>query len=180
MSRKSAFNNAALLVVDVQREFCDPTYHPRGSFETNMIAQNIAKLVPQFRKAGLPVYAVHFGLPVNNIYEAHFHHFKPAKEDTLISKLSNSAFGRRGNQTAKTLHKDGRQTLLVCGFNLSGCIKDTVLDARRAGFDVFVITDLCGNGNTNHDCDAAADLADMVKKGAVADTAQNILKRLTH
>ena len=55
---------------------------------------------------------------------------------------------------------------------------ETVLGARRAGFDVRVLTDICGNDNANYRCDAQADLADMVKKGAVADTAARLLKSL--
>lgn len=177
-SIKNAFNGVALLVIDVQKQFCDPSTSQRGSFETNMIAKRIAQLAPEFRKAGIPVYAVHFGLPADNASEVDFHQFKPAAEDTLISKLSNSAFGRRGNQTAKKLHADGRQTLLVCGFNLSGCVKETVLDARRAGFDVRLLTDICGNDNSNRRCDPEADVADMVKKGAIVDSAERLLKTL--
>ena len=51
--------HVALLVIDVQKEFCDPAGR-RGNGETEEISGRIQSIVPAFRKAGVPVYAVYF------------------------------------------------------------------------------------------------------------------------
>ncbi len=161
----------ALLVIDVQREFCDPR-HPerRGNAETVRISNRIAMTVPKFRSAGIPVYAIYYDETL--LLEPHqvdWFKFRPAPGDILVPKNRNSAF--EGSPIKEILEKNGYRTLLTCGFNRSSCVYATARDARKAGFDVLLLSDLTGNDNTPHSL-ARLDFKYLARKGAaIADSA---------
>lgn len=145
---KQAIKYDAILVIDVQKEFCDPN-RPRGNEETEVVSKRIKSLIPEFRNAGVPVYAIYFDRDKRKkeISEIDFYEFEPHPDDMLVAKNDDSAF--RGSDIKALLEKDGKKNLLMCGFNTSACVMSTVLDARRAGFDVTLLRDLTGNDNCN-------------------------------
>lgn len=177
---KITFNgDVALMVIDVQKQFCDPqTNYKRGSFETNLIATNIQDASTAFRKASIPVYAVHFGTKAKTAAEVDFHHFAPTPKDTLISKITNSAFEGPNNQTNKTLSDDGRKLLLMCGFNLSACVMTTAIDAVTYGYDVCVLEDLTGNDGSNRHCNKAIDIQIMKDSGVTFASSAEALRAI--
>lgn len=138
----------AVLVIDVQKHFCDPA-QARGTKDTDKIAKHIANIVPAFRKAGLPIY---------NIYYSHedvardyidFHHYKPEQADITHAKYRASAFdGEHGAAFAAQLKARGHQHLLLVGFNTSACIAETVKDAQKLGFQCAIAVDAIGNDKT--------------------------------
>lgn len=164
----------ALLVVDVQKEFCDATTGS-GTPETEAVAKRIAELVPEFRAAGVPVYLVYLAQNEKKPQDIDFHQVTPAPGDTLVQKWANSAFENR--KLAPQLNSPRRKTLLLCGFNLSACIPDTGIAARKEGFDVWVMPDLCGNDREiqTHPVQALQNLQDA---GARFRNADDVLKSL--
>lgn len=51
--------DTALVIIDVQHTYCNPT-QGRGNDETVRVSKRIKSLSAEFKKAGLPVYAVYF------------------------------------------------------------------------------------------------------------------------
>jgi len=137
-----------VLAIDVQKHFCDPADAQMldgelwgGNEDTKAASKRIRSVIPQFRKAGVPIYSVYFsdlGEDLN-CYE-----YIPAVQDTIILKNQTSAF--RGGNIEEVLNNDGRKLLLTCGFNYSACVCATIEDARSAGFEVCVMDDLTKDG----------------------------------
>ena len=164
--------DVALLVIDVQKEYCDPR-GSRGNRQTEEISQRIQAITPEFRAAKVPVYAIHFDwtLKKKKTKEIDFHHFIPEKDDILVGKCTDSAFQ---SGPAKSLFRDhGRKLLLACGFNTSACVKSTVMDARREGYDVCLLTDMVGNDSHNPSSPEYA--IEEMKKSDVTMTASDIV-----
>lgn len=170
-------DDVAVLVIDVQREFCD-SHGDRGNAETEEVSARIQSIIPAFRKAGIPVYAVYFSdegaLPADDV---DFHKFRPAPEDTLVAKDNDSAFA--GSDIGDLLRRDHKTKLLTCGFNLSACLKDTAEDALEEGFKVCVMKDLTGNDNY---CPVNKNetFNDLTYDGAVVTTSQAVLTTLAY
>jgi nicotinamidase-related amidase len=139
----------ALLVIDVQRRYCDPSLK-RGNEATHKAAGKIAELAPVFREAGVDVYCVYTSPEITGHFNQNtaeetaqfdFYRFTPDYDnDTLIPKTSQSAF-QSGN-LKNVLCDRGKSQLLVCGVNLSACVFDTVMDARDHAFQVTILRDL--------------------------------------
>ena len=170
----------ALLVIDVQKEFCDPKER-RGTKQTKAVSKHIRSIVPQFRKAGIPVYAV-YNSPdgERKPSDIDFYKFAPGPNDVVIAKNGDSAF--KNSNIGDILKKDHKKLLLICGFNLSVCVAKTALDARASGFEVCLLRDLtaddyfCSDIKYNTYTDAA--LREMQQQGVVIAPSKKILKYL--
>lgn len=141
--------DTALLVIDVQKEFCDPR-KKRGNQETDRIAKRIQSVIPAFRKASIPTYVIYFkgdNDVLAKLGRIDFHHFTPDPADMLIAKNRDSAF--QGSPIGDILKRHNRTKILTCGFNLNACVYETVIDACKNGFEVSVLEDLVGNDNRN-------------------------------
>ena len=156
----------ALVIVDVQNDFC-----PGGALGVTDGHQVVAPLnacAARFAAAGAPVFATrdwhpartsHFqewGGPwpphcVQGTRGAEFHpDLRLPAGATVVSKGSApdedaySGFQGRdegGRALADALRAAGVRRLVVGGLATDYCVKATALDARRAGFDVVVLTD---------------------------------------
>lgn len=166
----------ALLVIDVQREFADPA-EGRGNNETKRVTKKLTSLIPAFRAAGLPAYVVYFSRIKKPLQDIDFYMFKPHEKDKLIAKDADSAF--RGSDIGKVLKTDKRKTLLTCGFNLNACVYSTVMDARKNGYDVIVLSDLTGNDNNNAPEDTEDRIAHMKKNGVHFARSLDVLEQIS-
>ncbi len=168
----------ALLVIDVQKEFCDPRAG-RGNQRTKRISEQISSIIPEFRKAGIPVYIVYSN---RNAYKPHteaergLYKIAVLEGDTLVAKERDSAFA--GGPLKDILERDNRKLLLTCGFNLSACVYETVMDARKHGFDVAVMRDLTENDTPNQHSEYWKLVKKMAKKGVCFPSADETLKAL--
>jgi nicotinamidase/pyrazinamidase len=156
--------HTALLVVDVQNDFC-----PGGSLpvaEGNRVVPVLNEYVERFSRDGRPVLfsrdwhpdqTTHFvtrGGPwpphcVQGTPGAEFHpELRVPPGAIIISKGMDpgedgySAFvGRdeRGTRLADLLRELGVEKLVIGGLATDYCVRDSVLEARQAGFDVEVI-----------------------------------------
>lgn len=170
---RPVFNAAArtaLLVVDVQRQFCDPGYD-RGTPTTVMVAQRIARLVPRFRAASCAVFPIYYTPYPDAAVQSYDHfHFQPAPDDTVITKTHDSAF--QGTKLGEKLSAGGFTRVHVCGFNFNACVRRTAIDAAANGHITTVIVDMCGNDlwNQRKAIYAANDLRDNGVRLARAGT----------
>jgi nicotinamidase/pyrazinamidase len=195
-------NKTALLIVDVQNDFC-----PGGALQIqngDRVVEPINRAIKYFSAAGLPIMASrdwhppktgHFresgGVwPVHCVQGTAGAEFHPGlrlpKETVVLSKGINpeldgySAFdGVTGN--GRTLTKLLRhlkvQRIYICGLATDYCVLCTTLEALRNGLHVTVLTDAVA-GVDIVPGESACAIEDMVKAGAqlaIVDELQGLL-----
>jgi nicotinamidase/pyrazinamidase len=158
--------NAALLLVDVQNDFCPGGALPVANGDAIIAPLNL--VVSRFAAAGLPVLTSrdwhpaqtrHFRAfggvwPPHCIQGSHGADFHPGlslpdativvSKGTTPDSDAYSAFeGRADNARSpgEILASRNIRTLYVGGLATDYCVRSSVLDALRAGFDVVVLTD---------------------------------------
>jgi nicotinamidase/pyrazinamidase len=175
----------ALLVVDVQRDFL-----PGGALgvpEGDVVVPVINRWIERFRARELPVFASRDWHPADHCsFAAQGGHWPPhCVADTpgadfctdlslppgveVISKARESdkdaysAFS--GTDLARRLADLGVKRLFVGGLATDYCVRASVLDALRAGFDVVLLVDAVRAVNANPG-DGAEALEEMRAAGA--------------
>lgn len=159
----------ALIVVDVQNDFC-----PGGSLAVahgDEVVAPLNKLVKEFLDRGEPVFKTrdwhpaktkHFAAyggiwPVHCVQGTRGAEFHPDLLDdpriTIISKgfdeRADGYSGFDGTQLAQLLRDEAVEEVWVGGLATDYCVKQTVLDARRQGFDVKALADAMRAVNVN-------------------------------
>ena len=175
----------ALIVVDVQNDFC-----PGGSLAVahgDEVVAPLNKLMQEFLDRGEPVYktrdwhppkAKHFAdyggtWPVHCVQNTRGAEFHPELLDdprvTVISKgIDEGADGYSGfdgTQLVEQLRKQDVEEVWVGGLATDYCVKHTVLDARKAGFQVKALADAMRPVNVKPD-DGGKALEEMSAAGA--------------
>ena len=150
----------ALLVVDVQNDFC-----PGGTLAVDKgdeVVEPLNQLIDEFLDRGAPVYksrdwhrptTKHFQAyggtwPVHCVQNTRGAEFHPAlRDDPRINVISKglgdtdcySAFDE--TDLAAQLHQQNVEEVLVGGLATDYCVKNTVLDALKNGFKVKALKD---------------------------------------
>ena len=194
----SNHDGTALLVVDVQRDFC-----PGGALavsDADQVVPILNRFIEWYRGNGRvyasrdwhPVETVHFE-PYGGPWPVHcvagspgaeFHPGLKLPPDAVVVSKGQapaadgySAFeGHTGDGTPfrRALDESGVTHLYVGGLATDYCVRQSVLDARRIGFRTTVITDaVAGVERTSGDCVRA--LEEMQAAGAELKTASEIL-----
>ncbi len=184
-------SRAALLVVDVQNDFC-----PGGALGVkhgDRIIPRINEYIKLFRNRREPVIlsrdwhpeeTSHF-LKYGGIWPRHcvrrtkgarFHSgLRFPRKTIIVSKGmeadadSYSAFNARdkeGHTLGGLLRTLRVKRLFICGLATDYCVKYSVLDSRSDKFETFVLSDAVKGVDLNKG-DSAAALEEMQKKGAV-------------
>jgi nicotinamidase/pyrazinamidase len=174
----------ALIVVDVQNDFC-----PGGSLAVehgDEVVAPLNRLIEEFLSRGEPVYksrdwhparTKHFALyggtwPVHCVRGTRGAEFHPELiEDPRVRVVSKglgdedsySAFD--GTTLADSLRAEGVGEVWVGGLATDYCVKNTVLDALRAGFKVRALSDAMRAVNLRPGDDARA-VEEMRRAGA--------------
>lgn len=173
-----------LVVVDVQNDFC-----PGGALavpEGDKVVPVLNKYIDRFRKAGAPIIFTRDWHPpdhssfkaqggpwpphcIQNTEGAKFHPdlFVPA-EGEIVSKADkkDEAYSFfQGTNLVEKLHERGIKRLLVGGLATDYCVKETVLDGLKHGFEVFHLDDASKGVNVNPG-DSERALQEMTAKGA--------------
>ena len=184
---------SALIIVDVQRDFCTGGALPVPDGDTVVPVLN--RYVQKFVKASAPIYATRDWHPQNHVSftsqggswpqhcvqntdGAEFHPSLALPERVkIISKArepSREAYsGFEGTDLAEDLRKQGMRHVFIGGLATDYCVKNTVLDALGLGFDVILLEDaIRGVEVTAGDSDKA--VRDMVEKGAKKATFNQI------
>jgi nicotinamidase/pyrazinamidase len=189
---------SALLIIDLQNDFC-----PGGALavpEGDAIVPVINRVISHFSARGLPIIASRDWHPTRTshfkafggIWPPHciqgtpgagFHPDLRLPPETII--VSKGTDPHRDDYSA--LHaRDGQDTPLpalltrlgvnhicVCGLATDYCVKETVLEARRCGMSVTVLTDAVrGVDLTPGDSERA--LAAMCAAGAITATTADL------
>ena len=135
--------NAALLLIDVQRGFDEPVWGRRNNPRAE---ENVARLLAAWRESGRPVLhtrhdsvnpasPLHPGRPGNG--------FKPQAAplpgETVVPKTVNSGF--IGTPLEAELRGRGIDTLVIAGLVTEHCVSTTARMAGNLGFTTFVVAD---------------------------------------
>ena len=193
---------AALLVVDVQNDFC-----PGGSLgvpDGDAIVPRTNRTVALFRRRGLPVVFTRDWHPretkhfkeyggawpphcVQGTKGARFHPDLEVPKGALIlskgmdpevdSYSAFQAFTDRGRDLESTLQELGVDELFICGLATDYCVRATTLDATRRGLKVRVLTDAI-RGVDIKPGDSEAALREMRAHGALFAQTRGIAKLL--
>jgi nicotinamidase/pyrazinamidase len=188
----------ALVVVDVQVDFC-----PGGSLAVpagDRIVPVINEYVARFTEAAFPVYFTRDWHPVQTQHfqewggawpphcvqdsaGAAFHAGLNVPESAIVlSKGMNpeedaysgfQAQNANGRALAEVLRKSGARKLYIAGLATDYCVKATVMDARRARFDVTLLLDAIAGIDVNFG-DTARALDEMLRAGAHTATLDTI------
>lgn len=188
---------AALIVVDVQADFC-----PGGALAVrygDQVVPRLNKIIEAFEGSGLPIFFTRDWHPPNHISfrsqggpwpphctqgstGAKFHpELRVPRDAGIISKgdrPSKEAYsGFQGTDLEARLRKLGVDGLLVGGLATDYCVKETTLDALRAGFSVEVLKD-CVRPVDAKPGDGARAIAEMRKAGANLVTSSKAVDEL--
>jgi nicotinamidase/pyrazinamidase len=175
----------ALIVVDVQNDFC-----PGGSLAVangDDVIPPLNKLIQEFLNRGEPVFKTRDWHPAatkhftayGGVWPVHCVRNTPGAEFradlfddpqiTIISKgVDESADGYSGfdgTNLAQLLRDREVEEVWVGGLATDYCVKHTVLDALREGFEVKALVDAMRPVNVNPD-DGALAIAEMRAAGA--------------
>ena len=181
----SSEKKRALIVVDVQNDFC-----PGGSLAVargDEVVPLLNKLIREFLDRSDPVFKTrdwhppktkHFAAyggvwPVHCVQGASGAEFHPDLLDdpriTIVSKgIDESADGYSGfdgTNLAQSLRDEGVEEVWIGGLATDYCVKHTVLDARREGFPVKALADAMRAVNVNPN-DGAQAVEEMRSAGA--------------
>ena len=178
-------NKKALIVVDVQNDFC-----PGGSLavaDGDQVVAPLNQLIKEFLDRGEPVYKTRDGhpaqtrhfqayggiWPVHCVQGTHGAEFHPDLSTdprvTIISKgfdeKADGYSGFDGTNLAELLRGGGVTEVWVGGLATDYCVKHTVLDAVKEGFEVKALADAMRAVNVNQD-DGAKAVEEMRAAGA--------------
>jgi len=135
--------NAALLIIDVQKGLDDPKWGARNNPDAEV---RMAELLAAWRRTRRPIFHVqhmstlpHSPLnpkyPGNEIKDI----VRPAGQEMVFQKKVNSAF--IGTALEKTLRERGVNTLVMVGLTTPHCVSTTARMAGNLGFEVYVVSD---------------------------------------
>ncbi len=184
----------ALIVVDVQRDFC-----PGGSLavpDGDKVVPVLNRYIDIFASNSLPVFATRDWHPVNHIsfkayggiwpphcvqetQGARFHHeLKLPDSVTILSKATapkkEAYSGFQGTGLRSMLKKLKIKRVFIGGLATDYCVKNTVLDASKAGFHAFLLMDASRGVEVNRG-DSEKAISRMLAAGAVGITFDDIV-----
>jgi maleamate amidohydrolase len=149
------FGSRPVLLIDMTRAFCDPSY--KVGADLTYTIEAIAPLLEASRAAGVPVFytttayrsdgadggvflekipslrELRLDDPATSEFDPRI---APAESDTVIEKKFPSAFF--GTSLASMLVAQEVDTLVLTGCSTSGCIRATAIDAVSHGYRVVV------------------------------------------
>ena len=133
----------ALLVIDVQKGFDDPSWGKRNNLDAE---SNIALLLSEWRKNELPIIHIrHCSVEPNSPLRSELpgNEFKeeaqPLPEEKQFSKSVNSAF--IGTELEKYLQEHDISSLVIVGLTTDHCVSTSTRMAANLGFNVTLISD---------------------------------------
>jgi nicotinamidase/pyrazinamidase len=187
--------HAALLVVDVQRDFC-----PGGALavkDGDEVVPGLNKSIKAFSSAGLPIFFTRDWHPPNHVSfksqggiwpphcvqgttGAEFHPSLEIPDNAIIiskgDKPRAEAYsGFQGTDLESRLKGFGVNQTFVGGLTTDYCVKESCLDARRAGFEVNLLRD-CIRAVDAKPGDGAKALDDMRRAGARLTSSTAVVK----
>lgn len=184
----------ALIIVDVQNDFCAGGALPVPNGD--QIIPVLNEYIAIFKKANVGVFATRDWHPSNhvsfkaqggpwpshcvqNTKGAEFHpDLKLPEDTTVVSKAMNRAkeaySGFDDTNLTDTLQNQGATRVFVGGLATDYCVKNTVLDARKLGFEAVLLLDAIAAINAQQG-DAVKAIDAMTKSGAEQATLTDLI-----
>jgi len=194
----SRLRKRALIVVDVQKDFC-----PGGSLAVEHGDEIVPKLntvVQAFQRAHEPIFFTRDWHPRNHcsfkaqggVWPSHcvkgtsgaeFHHDLVVPLGSVIiskgTKADSEAYsGFQGTALADDLRRLGTDEVYVAGLATDYCVKNTVLDALATGRSVSVLSD-CIRGVNLKRTDSAEATKLMVNRGAKLIASREAIRKIS-
>ncbi len=189
--------HAALLVVDVQVDFC-----PGGALAVkggDEVVPGLNKAVEVSRRSGLPIFFTRDWHPPDHISfrsrggrwpphciqgtsGAEFHHGLTVPSDAVVinkgdRKDEEAYSGFQGTDLKDRLTGLGIDEIFLGGLTTDYCVRESALDARKAGFAVNLLTD-CVRAVDANPGDGERALADLRRAGAKFTTVEGLVELL--
>ncbi|OWT72764.1 MULTISPECIES: isochorismatase family protein [unclassified Achromobacter] len=151
----------AVLVVDFQRAFTDPTLPAGKSPHIHAAVENTVPLLAAARAAGVLVVscytawsnergmipwkttAVRSGMFYGDPATEMDSRIYDPRHDVNLVKAGPSIFF--GTPLSTILHRNGVDTVIIAGCTTSGCVRASIIDAFSYGFRTIVASDCCGD-----------------------------------
>ncbi len=140
---KTLNRSAALIVVDVQLGFDDPSWGARNNPQAEA---RIAQLLAAWRKCAAPVIHVHHhSRSTKGSFQPGTRgclpkpEARPRVDEPVYKKHVNSAF--IGTDLEADLRRQEIHTVVIVGFSTNHCISTTVRMAGNLGFETYVVSD---------------------------------------
>ena len=187
----------ALIIVDLQNDFC-----PGGALpvpEGDQVIPALNDYIKIFKKAKAGIFATRDWHPPNhvsfkaqggpwpphcvqNTQGARFHpDLKLPRNTIVVSKAMNplkeNYSGFEGAELSNALREQGVARVFVGGLATDYCVKNTVLDARKLGFDPVLLLD-ASRGINVRSGDVAKAIDEMMESGAEQATLTDFPDRL--
>lgn len=152
--------DSVIVIVDMQNDYCDTRgfYSARdgGDFRMNVVADKIVEFYADMKNAGREVVCFSITYPegdnpcVENSWGCKYYKIMPQRHfyKNEFSCFSNGDF-------CAWLEENNVNTIYICGFQMTFCVKATFLEAKKRGYNVFLIEDLIGERKKH--ADKAAD-----------------------
>jgi nicotinamidase-related amidase len=131
--------NTALLVIDVQKFFDDPSLGKRNNLNAE---ENMAELLHRWRETNRPV------IFIQHISNPSLPHYPgreikeivaPLSDEPVIVKSVNSAF--IGTNLEEHLRENGISDLVIVGLTTDHCVSTTTRMAKNLGFNPYFVSD---------------------------------------
>jgi nicotinamidase-related amidase len=180
--------STALIVIDVQQAFLDPSWGERNNPEAE---SNVARLLAAWRDSGRPIrHIVHDSVEPNSLLRPDSPGnaiqvlAAPKPSEAVYRKHVNSAF--IGTNLERDLRQDGIDTLVIVGLTTNHCVSTTARMAGNFGFRTFVVSDATASfarpalDGTRRPAEAvhSAALSDLHQEFATVVDTSEILKRV--
>jgi nicotinamidase/pyrazinamidase len=187
----------ALLVVDVQRDFC-----PGGALavkDGDRVVPGLNRVIEEFERRRLPIFFTRDWHPIDHvsfrsrggIWPSHcvqgttgseFHpDLRVPATAAIVSKGTSrdaeAYSGFQGTDLEEQLREQGADEIFLGGLTTDYCVRESALDARKAGFSVTVIED-CVRAVDAKPGDGDRALAEMWRKGARRATSFEVIRQL--
>ena len=159
--------NTALIIIDVQDGFDEPTYGARNNPQAE---ENMARLLAAWRKAGRPIFHIqhHSVMPNSPLRpdrpgSAIKAIVRPQGDEPVITKHANNAFVGTGLEDR--LRAQGITKVVIVGLTTMHCVSTTARMAGDLGFKTVVIGDataafdLAGHDGTTYPAQLAHEVA---------------------
>ncbi|WP_299551635.1 isochorismatase family protein [Seonamhaeicola sp.] len=153
--------NTVLLVIDFQEEMLGMV----RNMERDVLINNTQAMIKTAQVFNIPIIesTIGVGLGANKPMLPEFK--KYMKDVNNIDRISLNAWQNR--EVINAVEKTGRQKLIITGLWTSGCPTYTALDAIKAGYEVYILTDVMGDATTDAHNRA---IERMVQAGAIPFT----------
>jgi len=195
----TAEKGAALLIVDIQNDFCQGGALPVP--DGDRVVEPLNRAAERFAAAGLPVLATRdWHPPITRHFREHgglwpphcvqgsagaaFHPDLRLPEGTLViskgidpERDSYSAFEAvtdDGRSLSEYLAAEAVRHIYIGGLTTDYCVRFTALEALQAGFEVTVLTDVVAGVDVNPG-DSARAMEEMGRAGARFSTVEELL-----